>query len=103
MLLPTTERADVIAAVGTNGVNCGIGPGYIVEWLETLHRAAPFVLTIVGSDILAGRFCSDIPETAHWARRMYAFCPDIVDQGTGTVESLADGLKESRELFFWWD
>jgi hypothetical protein len=37
------------------------------------------------------------------AKRMYAFCPDIVDQGTNTVEALARELKETNALFFWWD
>lgn len=37
------------------------------------------------------------------AEQMYEFCPDIVDQGVGTVEKLARELKSSGRLFFWWD
>ena len=37
------------------------------------------------------------------ARRFYAFCPDIVEQGTETVAALARDLLESQRLYCWWD
>ena len=37
------------------------------------------------------------------AQRFNAFCPDIVEQGTGTVAALARELKRSGELYCWWD
>ena len=42
-------------------------------------------------------------DAAVLARRMYRFCPDIVDQGTGTVAALAKELEQTNELFLWWD
>jgi hypothetical protein len=32
-----------------------------------------------------------------------AYCPDIVSQGCGYIESLAASLMESRYALFWWD
>src|SRR5438046_10682364 len=37
------------------------------------------------------------------ARRFYAFCPDIVEQGTETVAALARDLLESLRLQEWAD
>lgn len=37
------------------------------------------------------------------AMEQYAWCPDLVDQGCGTVGALADGLSRSTVWFFWWD
>lgn len=37
------------------------------------------------------------------ALEQYIWCPDIVDQGCGTVGALADGLARSTVWFFWWD
>jgi len=34
---------------------------------------------------------------------MYEFCPDIVDQGCGDVQTLAKDLKKTQRLYFWWD
>jgi len=37
------------------------------------------------------------------AREFYAYCPDIVDQGTGTIDSLAATMLGAKVWFFWWD
>ena len=39
------------------------------------------------------------------ALEQYGFCPDVVDQGPedATVGSLADGLRQSKVWYFWWD
>ena len=37
------------------------------------------------------------------AQQMYLLCPDIVDQGYGSIYALADCLTKSDIWFFWWD
>ena len=37
------------------------------------------------------------------AKEQYAFCPDLVDQGTETIRALASGLTGAHIWFFWWD
>jgi uncharacterized protein DUF4253 len=37
------------------------------------------------------------------AREQYRYAPDIVQQGTGDVETLAALLKDGHAWFFWWD
>ena len=37
------------------------------------------------------------------ALEQYAFCPDIVEQGCGTIGYLADTLAKSNKWYFWWD
>ncbi len=41
-------------------------------------------------------------EPLELARRMYQFCPDIVDQGVDNVDALARELRKGR-IYFWWD
>ncbi len=38
-----------------------------------------------------------------FAREVYKFCPDIVDQGVGTVGALEKTIREQRSLYLWWD
>lgn len=102
-ILPTTDKYNVIALHQTNGCNYGIGPGYVVEWLKKLEVEQPFVLTCIAHDTLAGHFLTQIEDPEGLAFRMYDFCPDIVDQGCGSIEVLAQSLQASSELFFWWD
>jgi hypothetical protein len=103
-LLPTTDKYEVIAAVGTNGANYDVFTADIVKWLKTMEQQNPFVLTDAGFDSLAGRFTRPIADPDGLANRMYEFCPDIVDQGVEEVSALAAELqKPQAELFFWWD
>jgi ankyrin repeat protein len=102
-ILPTTNKYDVIALHQTNGCNYGIGPGYVVQWLRELEAEQPFILTCIAHDTLTGRFLTPIEDPEGLAERMYDFCSDIVDQGCGEVEFLAEKLASNDGLFFWWD
>ncbi len=102
-LFPRRDPYEILRLMGTNGANYGIAPDSIAAWLRALERDQPFVLTGIDFDWLEGRFTSAIRDPAGLARRFYAFCPDIVDQGTGTVEALVTELEQSQRLYCWWD
>jgi hypothetical protein len=101
-LLPTTDKYVVLAAVQTDGANYDLMTGDIIEWLQGMEKTQPWELTEAGMDYVAGRFTQPVGDRTKLARQMYDFCPDIVDQGTESVEKLAAELKKG-ELFLWWD
>jgi hypothetical protein len=86
-----------------DGINYDIDNHLVIRWMKRLDRDQPFLMTGCGRDFLSGRFVSKLPDADAMAKRMYAFCPDIVDQGTGSVEALAKELRKTNELYFWWD
>jgi hypothetical protein len=101
-LLPTADKYEVIATMGTSAGNYGIGTAGVIAWLKELEREHPFVLSGIGFDYLEGEFRMPPDDPQAMAERMYEFCPDIVDQGTETVANLATELRAGR-LYFWWD
>jgi len=102
-LLPTIKRADVLAAFQTNGANCEIYTQDVIRWLDELEKTQPFLLTGAGFDWCEGTFTKPLVDSKKLAKKMYEFCPDIVDQGTGDVSRLALELKKTQRFFFWWD
>jgi hypothetical protein len=44
-----------------------------------------------------------LDECTDLAREQYLYCGDIVDQGVGSVPTLAKALQDSSRWFFWWD
>ncbi len=102
-LFPRSDRYEILRLMGTNGWNYGIGPDSIVAWLRALEHDHAFVLTGMGFDWVEGRFPSAIGDADALARRFYAFCPDVVDQGTETADALARELGASHRLYCWWD
>lgn len=101
-VLPTTDKYEVIQAVGTDGVNFDVDNAAVIVWLRAMEEQNPFTLTGAGLDFLEGYFVSPPQNAPALARRMYEFCPDVVDQGTGSVEALADEVAKGK-LYFWWD
>lgn len=102
-LYPTTNPYAVLAACGTNGINYGHSTRKVIAWLRALERTHPFLLTSCGYDHLAGDFLEPVPDARRLARKMYRFCPDIVEQGTQTVRALARTLEQGQSFYFWWD
>ena len=102
-VLPTTDRYAAIAAMRTNGTNYDLGTGDIIDWLKELETTNPHRITRIAHDTLAGRFTRAVRAPVRLAKAMYELCPDVVDQGCGSVEELARTLRQDRSLFLWWD
>lgn len=102
-VFPTTDRYEVMAAMQTNGANYDLMPQDVIAWMRKLAKEQPYTLSGIGWDFLRGEFTTKIKQPVELAKRMYEFCPDIVDQGVGDVKALAAELRKSHDLFFWWD
>lgn len=45
-----------------------------------------------------------LPEDLYaFAASLYEFCPDIVEQGCGSVEALAEEIAREQTVHLWWD
>jgi len=103
-LVPMRDQFEVIRLVGTNGVNIDLLNSGVIAWLRELERDAPFVLTGIGYDHVEGRFLKPVgPRADSIAKRLHGFCPDVVDQGTGSVKELANEIGRLNTFFCWWD
>lgn len=103
VVLATTDPYDAVIVMGTNGANYDVQAPHILGWLEAAKAETPWVLTHIKYSTLSGRFLARPSDPEAMARGMYALCPDIVDQGFGEVEYLAESLGSSDRLYFWWD
>jgi len=103
-LVPLREQFAVVQLIGTNGVNFDLSTTDVIAWLKALERDAPFVLTGIGYDHVEGRFLRPVGADADsLAKRLHSFCPDVVDQGTGSVKELANEIGRLNTFFCWWD
>ena len=103
-VLPGKEWSVAQAVMQTNGANCDVSSGDLQRWLLELQREQPFELQTIGRDLLSGWFLGPVREPLGLAERMFRICPDLVNQGCGSVEALARELgKRPARLFLWWD
>jgi ankyrin repeat protein len=103
LLFPTKDKYAVIRACGTDGGMCDVGTREIVAWLKKLEKKEPFELLGCGQDFIAGRFLKRPRNARQLANKIHTFCPDVVEQGSGTVSRLADELARTQRFVLWWD
>jgi len=87
----------------TNGINYDIDNDSIISKLQEWKSKNDFILLGAGMDWLQIQFIYQTPDFAEFAKEVYEFCPDIVDQGIGDVEKLAPEMKRMNGVFLWWD
>jgi hypothetical protein len=102
-LVPLGDPYAIVSLVGTNGANYDLPTSAIADTLRALHDDEPFVLTGIGFDYVEGRFRHEVRDPLTLAHRVYALCPDIVHQGMGSVNALADEIRRTNRLYCWWD
>jgi hypothetical protein len=72
------------------------------SWQER-YGAELVTLTVDQIELLVARPPQDLATIAQVAVEMYGYCPDLVVQGTDTVEALANEYVPRRCWSFWWD
>lgn len=102
-ILKTTDKYTVLKQVETNGINYGITNDSLISIIKVFDQK--YNLELIGA---SGDWCEFIihNEPKSWtlfAREVYKVCPDVVTQGTDTVQVLADIMKKTKRLYFWWD
>ena len=102
-LVPLWDQYRVVKVVGTRGPDSATSNAKVVDWLRALQPDAPFILTGAGSDHVAGRFIGRLADPEAMARRIHAYCPDVVTQGTGSIADLAAELRRTNTFSCWWD
>jgi hypothetical protein len=106
VLLPTRIPWHVPAILGFGGWNaCPAPEEHAAVWKSWGERHDAEVMTITHDvvEMRVGRPLGNREAALALALEQYLYCPDIVEQGTETLERLAAGLLESPVWYFWWD
>jgi hypothetical protein len=104
-IIKGTDQFVILKVQQTNGDNYDISNENVISKLKDWHRRYPFIIIGAGYDWVEMSFHS-MPkgkELKGLAKEIDKFCPDIVEQGTGTISGLIEEMKETGKLFLWWD
>ena len=102
-ILKTTDKYEILRSVQTDGINYGIDNDSLISIIKRFDE--DYSLELIGA---SGDWCEFIihKKSSDWAKlatEIYSVCPDVVEQGTGSVLELERILTESRRLYLWWD
>ncbi len=102
-ILKSNDKYESLRAFETNGGNYGIDTEILIKRLKNWDSL--YKIDIVGVDvdwvfIILENLPKDIDK---FSEEVYRFCPDVVEQGVGSMEALKNSIKESKGIFLWWD
>lgn len=102
-VLKTTDKYLILKQIETDGINYDINNDSLLTIIKKFD--IKYDIELIGA---SGDYCEFIihNEPHDWmalANEVYKVCPDVVDQGAGTIKALADEMKQTKRLYFWWD
>lgn len=98
-----TSQFDILRVAASDAVNYGMGTEDLIKELAEWDRQFGIDVVLAETDTILLRF-KTMPKDIHaFAKRLYKFCPDIVDQGTGSVAELEKEIQTTKSVFLWWD
>lgn len=97
------DQFDILRVAASDAVNYGMMTEDLVRKLKAWDAAYGIDIYMASTDTIAFRLKTLPPDMHAFAEEMYAFCPDIVDQGVGSVEALAGTIGRDRVVELWWD
>jgi hypothetical protein len=107
LALVAVERpADALGAVGfTGAVNYDFAGGELSAVLRSWEDRFDAILVAIGLDtaVVAVRRPPEGDAALRVAAEQFAFCPDLVWQGSDTLRALGRGVDGATAWSFWWD
>ncbi|MGF7150366.1 hypothetical protein FHS96_004024 [Sphingomonas zeicaulis] len=106
VLTPAKFCWEVPAYLRWGGWNACPPPEYHVAALRRWHDRYGAELVGINGDVMnlrAARPPTQRAEAMALAREVYAYCPDIVEQGTGDIAPLAAAMMADGWWYFRWD
>ncbi|MDP4008873.1 MAG: DUF4253 domain-containing protein [bacterium] len=104
-IIKTHDQYDILRIHETNGANYDIFTEDIIRVLQEWELRYNLGILIRGADY--DWFEADIerfPEDMiSFARNVESLCPDVVDQGVGSIGALAQAMERDGILYCWWD
>lgn len=97
------SQFDILRVARSDAVNYDMVTDDLIKKLTEYHRKYDIDIFHAETDTIEFRFSKLPADLAVFCNDLYKFCPDIVDQGVGTVEDLENVIRRSNEVLLWWD
>ena len=94
---------DILRVARSDATNFDLQTEALVHALTAWNDAWGVTIEHATTDTIELTLRRLPPDVDAFAREVYALCPDVVDQGTGTVAALADDIRARHGVFLWWD
>lgn len=102
-ILKGTDELEIISWRKTDGINYDHDNTDVVKRFKKWKEQNDFWVVALGLDFIQIEFKKKIKNPELFAKEMYEYCPDAIEQGTGDMKTLVQGIKKMNGAYFWWD
>ena len=94
---------DILRVAASDAVNYDLDTEDLIRKLQEYDAKYGIEIFHAETDIIEFRFKSLPDDLTAFCNDLYQFCPDIVDQGVGSVEELEKAVAMTGIVYLWWD
>ena len=94
---------DILRVARSDAVNHGMETEELIKKLQEYDDQFGIDIFHAETDTIEFALIRRPENLTVFCRDLYEFCPDIVDQGTGTLARLEQEIKNRQQVFLWWD
>ena len=98
-----SDAYSYLAIVHTDGVNLDLSHDQVIARYKEWDQKYGLLLVGAGQDWLEAEFKSPPSDWKVFAKEVFDFCPDVVEQGTGDIDTLAKEMRKQKSVYLWWD
>lgn len=102
-IVQAADSYEVMRKLRTNGDNYRLPTEAVIARVKEWDARYGVRVVGIGFDWLTVELVHLPADMLAFTQELYAFCPDLVDQGLFTVEELAPEIAERRVFTLWWD
>lgn len=97
------DQFDMLRIAQSDAINFGMETEDLVRKLQEYDAKYGIDIFHAETDTIEFALRSMPDDLSAFCQDLYKFCPDIVDQGVGTVEKLEQEVAQKKSVFLWWD
>ncbi len=94
---------DILRVQRTEAPHYQLSTASIIKWLRAQERSGSFVITGAGADWVEASFIRQPRNLKAFARNVVAFAPDVLRDGSFTVDRIADQMARTNGFRLVWD
>lgn len=97
------SQFDILRLARSNAANFDMETEDLISKLQDFDARFGIDIRSATTDTIEFELIKSPSDAGAFADEIYEFCPDIVDQGCGSVEVLAQGIDVTGRVYLWWD
>lgn len=97
------SQFDILRLAKSDAANYGLDTEDLVKKLQEYDRNYGINIFHAETDTIEFELLSLPRNLSAFATDLYKFCPNIVNQGVGSVSALEESIEALGEVYLWWD